>query len=309
VKGKPVHALAEGLAMSRRSTLRGFAALASLVLVAVLPGAATAAPRVPPPLPFVSQLDLSCYRTEGYKPPPTAVTLKQLNPVLAELPIETVKLGERQQLCVPVAKNGVIPPPGILDYVRWVDLSCYRIEGRAVNFPLTLSQLNPVVQRLGIQDAPVTMLSPEQLCVPVAKNGVLPPPEILSVVRHIDLACYALRVLGIPGRPFPLTLGHLNPVLADRPKVDVKVGNARQLCVPVAKSGDKIPPEVLRTVQWLDLAKYDVTTGPSVVGPVTLKLTHLNPVLAHLPGEEVVLTEPAQLGLPVAKNGKIPPRD
>ncbi len=277
------------------------------MLVAVLPGAATAAPGAPPPLPFVSQLDLSCYRTEGYKPPPAELTLKHLNPVLAKLPMETVKLGERQQLCVPVAKNGEIPPPGIVDFVRWVDLSCYRIEGGAVNFPLTLSHLNPVVRKLGIQDAHVTMLSPEQLCVPVAKNGVLPPPEVLSFVRHIDLECYALRVLGIPAVPFPLTLGHLNPVLADRPKVDVKVGNARQLCVPVAKRGDEIPPEVLDTLQWLDLAKYDVTTGPSVVGPVTLKLTHLNPVLARLPSEEAVITEPAQLGLPVAKNGKIPP--
>ncbi|MFC9254404.1 hypothetical protein [Amycolatopsis thailandensis] len=295
--------------MSRRSTLRGFAASASLTLVAVLPGAATAAPAVPPPLPFVSQLDLSCYRTEGYKPPPTAVTLQHLNPVLAELPPETVELGAREQLCVPVAKNGAIPPPGILDYARWVDLACYRIEGGARNVPLTLSQLNPVVQRLGIQDAPVTMLSPEQLCVPVAKNGELPPPEILSFARHIDLECYALRVLGIPGRPFPLTLGHLNPVLADRPKTEVRVGDARQLCVPVAKRGDEIPREVLGTVRWLDLAKYDVATGPSVIGPVALKLTHLDPVLAHLPGEEVILTEPAQLGLPVAKNGRIPPRD
>ncbi|MBB5856130.1 hypothetical protein ACFQ05_24970 [Amycolatopsis umgeniensis] len=295
--------------MSRRSVLRGFAVLASLVLVTTLPGAATAAQAAPPPLPFVSQLDLSCYRAEGYKPPPTAVTLKHLNPVLADLPVETVKLGERQQFCVPVAKNGVIPPPGILDFVRWVDLSCYRIEGGARNVPLTLSQLNPVVQRLGIQDAPVTMLSPEQLCVPVAKNGVLPPPEILSFVRHIDLECYALRVLGIPGRPFPLTLGHLNPVLADRPKAEVQVGNARQLCVPVSKRGDEIPREVLNTVQWLDLAKYDVRTGPSVIGPVTLKLTHLNPVLAGLPSEQVTITEPTQLGLPVAKNGKIPPRE
>ncbi|WP_410604171.1 hypothetical protein [Amycolatopsis sp. lyj-90] len=295
--------------MSRRSILRGFAALVSLVLVAVLPGAATAAPAAPPPLPFVSQLDLSCYRTEGYKPPPITVTTRHLNPVLAGLPTETTRLGERQQLCVPVAKNGVVPPRGILDYVRWVDLSCYRIEGGAANFPLTLSHLNPVVQKLGIQDAQVTMLSPEQLCVPVAKNGVLPPPEILSFVRHIDLKCYALRVLGIPGQAFPLALGHLNPVLADRPKVDVKVGNTRQLCVPVAKRGDEIPPVVLNTVQWLDLAKSDVTTSPSVVGPLTLKLTHLNPVLASLPSEQVTITEPVQLGLPVAKNGKIPPRE
>ncbi|MEV6906589.1 hypothetical protein [Amycolatopsis sp. NPDC051071] len=87
----------------------------------------------------------------------------------------------------------------------------------------------------------------------------------------------------------------------------VKVGPTRQLCVPVSKRGDEIPREVLTTVQWLDLAKSDVTTSPSVVGPVTLKLTHLNPVLASLPAEEVVLTEPVQLGLPVAKNEKIPP--
>lgn len=227
--------------MSRRSTSRCFAALASLMLVAVLPGAAAAAPGAPPPLPFVSQLDLACYRTEGYKPPPAELTLEHLNPVLAKLPMETVKLGERQQLCVPVAKNGEIPPPGIVDFVRWVDLSCYRIEGGAVNFPLTLSHLNPVVRKLGIQDAHVTMLSPEQLCVPVAKNGVLPPPEVLSFVRHIDLECYALRVLGIPTVPFPLTLGHLNPVLARLPSEEAVITEPAQLGLPVAKNG-KVPP-------------------------------------------------------------------
>ncbi len=295
--------------MSRRSTLRGLAALAAVLLVAVVPDAAGAAPLAPPPLPFVSQLDLSCYKTEAYKPPPTTVTTKHLNPVLADLPTETHQLGERNQFCVPVAKNGVLPPPGILDFVAWVDLSCYRIEGAAVNRPLKLTQLNPVVQKLGVPDAPVTMLSPEQLCVPVAKNGKIPPPEILSFVRHIDLKCYTLRVLGIPGQPFPLTLGHLNPVLADQPKIDVRVTSARQLCVPVAKRGDEIPPEVLNTVQWLDLEKFDVVTPPTVIGPLTLKLTHLNPVLAHLPNEAVTITVPSQLSLPVAKDGKIPPRE
>lgn len=297
--------------MSRRSILRGSAAAASILLLAILPGlgsTATASPGAPPPLPFVSQLDLACYKTDAYTPPATVVATKHLNPVLAELPTESTRLGVRDQLCVPVEKNGKTPPAGIIEFVRWVDLSCYRIDGQTVNFPLKLSQLNPVVQALGIPDSSVVMARPEQLCVPVAKNGKIPPPEVLRVVQHIDLKCYSLGGIALPGEAFPLTLGHLNPVLANLPKVPVKVTNPRQLCVPVLKKGDEIPADVLNTVQWIDQEKFDVVAGPGT-GPaaIELKLTHLNPVLAGLPNEPAVISGPVQLGLPVAKNGKIPP--
>jgi len=40
---------------------------------------------------------------------------------------------------------------------------------------------------------------------------------------------------------------------------------------------------------------------------ITLGLRHINPELSHLPAETAVLTERQRLGLPMAKNGVIPP--
>ena len=81
------------------------------------------------PRAFASALDLECFRINQYAPPATNIVTTHLNPVLANLPVETVTLGVREQLCVPVAKNNVIPPQAVLDFVKYVDLSCYRIQG------------------------------------------------------------------------------------------------------------------------------------------------------------------------------------
>ena len=101
---------------------------------------------LPTPFQFVSNVDLECFRTSPYTPPlTTAIVTRHLNPVLSTLPVENNPVGPREKLCVPVAKNGVIPPPGVLDFVRFVDLSCYRTTGINVNRPLNLRQLNPVL--------------------------------------------------------------------------------------------------------------------------------------------------------------------
>ncbi len=69
---------------------------------------------------------MSCHENRSVAAsPPITVTTTQLNPVLAKLPPETARLGERVQLCVPVAKNG-----------------------GAADFPLKLTHLNPVLARL-----------------------------------------------------------------------------------------------------------------------------------------------------------------
>ncbi|WP_246267335.1 hypothetical protein [Nonomuraea typhae] len=256
---------------------------------------------LPTPRAFVSNLDLDCFKTNPYQPPATQLTLRHLNPVLGNLPTEQVTLGVREQLCVPVAKNNVLPPPEVLNFIRYVDLSCYRITGITVNQPLVIHHLNPVLQDLGRKQ--ITLNQPQQLCVPVAKNGVIPPAEVLSLVRHIDLKCYGFT----PNPPMNrvLNLRQLNPVLGNIPPVNVQVLYARQLCVPVFKAGDNPPAAVINIVRWLDLEKYDVT-GPAM-SPITLNLRHLNPVLGHLPGETATLTGRSQLAAPVAKNGNIPP--
>ncbi|RCG31098.1 hypothetical protein DQ384_13675 [Sphaerisporangium album] len=258
---------------------------------------------LPTPKDFVSYLDLECFKTDPYQPPATGLTLRHLNPVLSTLPVEQVTLGPREQLCVPVAKNNVIPPAPVLDFIRYVDLACYRITGTTVNVGLVLSQLNPVLADLPRHDA--VLNGPQQLCVPVAKNGLIPPAEILSLVSHLDLKCYGTTPNPLMNRA--LTLQQLNPVLVDQiPVHQVKVNAARQLCVPVQKAGDTIPPEVMNIVRWVDLEKYDITLSTTLPS-VTLTLQHLNPVLGRLPIERATLTGANQLAVPVAKNGQFPP--
>ncbi|MFI9591331.1 hypothetical protein [Nonomuraea sp. NPDC052265] len=282
----------------RRLLSAGLAVFAAAFLVATPAGALA----LPTAKEFVSNLDLDCYKTTPYQPPAVTLSLRHINPVLANQPPVQVTLGQREQLCVPVAKNNVIPPATVLDYVRYVDLSCYQVTGPQINLPLALRHLNPVLQ--GLPGLSVTLNAPQQLCVPVAKNGVVPPADVLRVVSHIDLLCYGHTPN--PAMNKALNLTQLNPVLVNQiPPRTVQVGAARQLCVPVQKSGDQIPSDVFGIVRWVDLEKFDVT-GPTTP-IVSLNVKHLNPVLANLPAEDLRLTGATQLAVPVSKNGAVPP--
>lgn len=295
--------------MHRGKLSRARLGLAILALVASIAGtgaaAATPAPApqaLPTPLAFTSYLDLECFRTDPYTPPPVSLVLSHLNPVLADLPRFTVTLGTRTQLCAPVAKNDKYPPPDVLDFVRYVDLACYQIDGAPLNYPITLNHLNPLLEHLPRKS--VRMAEPEQLCLPVIKNGVVPPAEVLRLARYIDLACFRIE----PPEPLgvALTLTQLNPVLRDIPPTDVRVWDNRQLCVPVRKNDQFIPDDVLRIVQWVDLEKYDII-APPLDQNIFLRLQHINPLLTGLPVEPAQLLERHQLALPVAKNGNRPP--
>jgi hypothetical protein len=74
----------------------------------------------------------------------------------------------------------------------------------------------------------------------------------------------------------------------------------------VAKGTIAIPDDILNIVRWVDLEMYDIST-PALTSPITLSLRHINPLLANLPPETAVIQQGIQLGLPVAKNGVIPP--
>lgn len=298
--------------MLRRSFLRSRIGIAVAVLVAALAGtaiAATAAPQkspiLPPsPLRYVSSLDLECFRTTPYTPPPLAapIVLSHLNPVLAEQARWTIQsLGPRTQLCSPVAKNGQIPSEDVLDFVRYTDLSCYRITGPNINYPVKLSHLNPVLKDFPVRG--VTLGAPEQLCVPVIKNQSVPPDEVLRFVRYIDLACF--RETPQASLNTQLKLTQLNKELSDIPTTLVDVRLNRQLCVPVRKNNQEIPDDVLKIVQYIDLEKFDIAapTPPAV----QLRLRHINPLLTGLPIEPATLVGREQLAVPMAKNGQIPP--
>jgi len=257
---------------------------------------------LPSPLRFVSNLDLECFKTDPYQPPYVSVLTRHINPVLTDLPEEQVVLGSREQLCVPVAKNGVIPPPEVLEFIRFVDLSCYRIEGITVDRQLRLTQLNP--QLSDVPDKTVVITRPQQLCVPVVKNGVYPPPEVLELVRYIDLKCYLAEPQYSMDRTLLLT--HLNQVLYNLPDHYAGVTYNKQLCVPVQKNNQPMPPYIYNIVQYIDLEKYDIET-PVLPTPYNLQIDHINPDLTWLPTEPVTLYHGEQLALPVAKNGLIPP--
>lgn len=292
----------------RRALRRLQVATVLMVLVAgglSSAGSATAAPApqaLPSPLRFTSSLDLECFRTNTYVPPAVTFLTRHLNPVLAGLPAENVTLGAREQLCVPVAKNDVIPPAGVIEFVRFVDLACYRITGTNVNTTLRLDHLNPVLADVPTKSVVITV--PQQLCVPVIKNGLVPPDEVRRLVSFIDLKCYLEQPQTSLHKA--LILSHLNPVLANLPRHQADVTFNRQLCVPVAKGTQAIPADVLNIVRWIDLEKYDIFT-PATTVPVNLMLRHLNPLFANFPAEPVTMQQSTHVLLPVAKNGVIPP--
>lgn len=279
--------------------------IALAVFLAAVPSSARASiQQLPTPLAFVSNLDLECFATSPHNPPPLSAPLvtSHLNPVLANLPAEPTPLGQRVQLCVPVAKNNIIPPPGVLDFIRFVDLACYRTTGQTVNFPLTLSHLNPLLRDLPRRQ--VMLVQPEQLCLPVIKNNVLPPAEIFNLIRFIDLKCY--RVLPQAPLNIGLTLTQLNPVLSHIPPASVRVLENRQLCVPVRKNTQAIPAAALNIIRWIDLEKFDIL-APPLPTSIGLTIRHINPLLANAPAEPTFLIGRQQLALPMAKNGLIPP--
>lgn len=292
-----------------RNRPRAWVATLLMALVAGVTAAAapaTAQPAIlalPSPLRFVSNLDLECFRTNPYTPPPTQILTRHLNPVLGNLPLEYHTLGVREKLCVPVAKNNVIPPVGVVDFVRFVDLSCYRITGASVGFPLNLRHLNPLFQT-SVAPKNVTIFYPQHLCVPVIKNGLVPPAEVLNLVRYIDLKCYIETPQAQLNRQVQLT--HLNPVLGGLTPHPAYITYNRQLCVPVQKNNQVIPPAVLNIVRWVDLEMYDILTA-ALPAPTTLQLRHINPSLLNLPPEYATFQQGIQLGLPVAKNNLFPP--
>jgi len=284
----------------------GATVIASLACIAATGASASSPPTtqaLPTPFAFVSNLDLECFKTAPYTPPfTTPIVTRHLNPVLAGLPTESHVLGPRNQLCVPVAKNNRIPPPEVLAFIRFVDLSCYQIQGQTVNFPLNLRHLNPLLTTLPGKNT--VMVAPEQLCLPVIKNNVVPPAEVFNLVRYIDLKCY--RETNQTPLGIGLGLTQLNPVLGNIPPTTVSVRESRQLCVPVQKNAQPIPADVFNVVRWIDLEKYDIL-APAPNPPITLSIRHINPLLVNLPAETVTLSTRHQLGLPVAKNGAVPP--
>jgi hypothetical protein len=279
-------------------------AIGAVVLLCA--ASAPALAQVPPsPYAIVSQLDFECRPAAG---PPVAANLfvRQLNPVLqGRIPNQWVPLGPLEEVCVPVAKNGQIPGPAARAFIQWMDLACYQAQSADPDVDVVLSHLNPVLA--GLPDESVEIGPLEQICVPVRKNDSVLPPAVEAMVEHVDVGCYHVEPTEDADRT--LVLSHLNPVIRAMglPNRTVEVHRAHQLCVPIAKNQQPVPPGVLDYVEWMDFLKYRIVPeGP--IPPLPLVLTHLNPLFANVASFFTVLQpERLRLMVPVAKDGHLPP--
>ncbi len=193
-----------------------------------------------------------------------------------------------------------LPTPG--QFVRFLDLRCYDIPGQPpLGVPLLLTHLNPVFINAGAPPENVVLQEPQDLCVPVRKNAQVIPPQSFPFLQYADLKCY--RIDG-PALNLNVNLSQLNPVIAALygANVNVWVREPQQLCVPVVKEDQVVPPAVLQLIQWLDIKCYRVDAPLIPAQPINL--THLNPLFAGTPAEatRIVGPTPIQLCVPVKKN-------
>jgi hypothetical protein len=282
------------------------AATAALLYPTGEPAAQPTTEALPTPKDFVSGLDLECFATQG----PAlnlGIQLTHLNPVLLALglPSHDGVIRELTETCVPVMKNGVSPSSTALPFIQHVDFACYRLESPAlVNPPsITLAHLNPVLAQFPRHN--VKLLQPDELCLPVMKNNVVPPAEVLDLVRYLDLECW--NVAEDPHSVFTLALRQLNPQLVNIPQHNMTLDTSpRKLCVPVRKNQQVIPAASLNIIRWVDLERF-TARPPVVINPVTVVLRHLNPLFTTLAPITVVLQTAQALMVPVSKNNNNPP--
>jgi hypothetical protein len=276
-----------------------------IVVVLCASAGSAAAQVLPTPYELVSQLDFECRPAEG---PPVVPNLfvRQLNPVLqGRIPNQVVPVGVLEEVCVPVVKNGLLPSDAALEFIKWIDLACYRAQSPDPDVDVTLSHLNPVFA--GLPDETVEIGPLEQVCVPVRKNDSVLSAQVRALVEHVDLGCYHIEPT--EDADWTLVLGHLNPVIRAMgfPQRVVEMERAHQLCVPIGKNAQPIPVGIRGFVEWMDFLKYRIVpTAP--VPPLPLTLTHLNPLFAGWPSWFTVLQpERFRLMVPVAKDGHLPP--
>ena len=129
---------------------------------------------------LIDYLDVECYRLDPF--PNLGVVpirLTHLNPLFADLAPEDVGLEGPgvPQLCVPVMKNQQSPSRQFFNHIRFSDVLCYAMQGLPLNRQLTLTHLNPVLSGMGLPPESVNVTDSHRLCVPVAKNGLLPSED------------------------------------------------------------------------------------------------------------------------------------
>jgi hypothetical protein len=129
---------------------------------------------------IVSFIDQACYDLrEPTSDADRTLVLSHLNPVIQAFgfPNRVVRMERARRLCVPVAKNNEVVPPGVLALVEWLDFLKYPIDvlqGGGPIIPLWLTHLNPLFAGMERFFASLGM-EERRLMVPVAKNDNIPP--------------------------------------------------------------------------------------------------------------------------------------
>jgi hypothetical protein len=204
-----------------------------------------------------------------------------------------------------MASAQALPTPGA--FVRNLDVRCYKIPNQPrLGVNLRLDHLNPALVGMGLPFEQVDVAEPQELCVPVYKNGIQPPATVFPFIRFLDWKCYGITG---PSLNLPLNLNQLNPVITNilGATANIVVREPQQLCVPVQKNNSVPPAAVLQLLRWLDVKCYRVDNAPPIPAGAAVTLSHLNPLITN-PAETVNFLAPAhQLCVPVMKNQVPPP--
>lgn len=135
---------------------------------------------------------------------------------------------------------------------------------------------------------------------------ILPSPA--AYVSSLDIECYRPENEA-PPIDDTLILNHLNPVLLEMgiESEKAEVTELEEVCVPVMKNGVQPPDLARRFISYTDLACYQARSEEEL--GISLKLSHLNPVLQKMGFEdqEVYVARLAQLCTPVEKRGAAVP--
>ncbi len=127
---------------------------------------------------FVQYMDVECFAvTSNQQIANRQITLSHLNPLFTGRAPETLTfpLPGPNQLCVPVAKDTEMAPADVLPYVQYSDVLCYPLLGVSLDSLLTLSPLDQELIFKGLKAVSISAGRPINLCVPVEKNGDIPP--------------------------------------------------------------------------------------------------------------------------------------
>lgn len=259
-----------------RPRVRTWASIAAAGLAGLT---AIGAPAAAPPVEITAP-ELACFDTPGAALG-LELRLTQLDPALVQLGVtaHSAVVRELVQTCVAVRRRGGLDPVNA-PVVPPVDLACYRIDAAPLPEPATLAVAHHDPTLALLPGHAATLVRPAELCLPVVRDGAVPPPDVRRLVQAIALECYAVE-------PGP---------------------HAARLCVPVAKNSERIPRDVLGVVRRVgveQLASSRPSAAPAPPG-ARVVLHHLNPLLATLPAMSVVLDQASGAMVPVARRAPAP---